>query len=50
VEIRTHGIVHLEHAFETLEAKLEERVETITNLELQLLQLQEPAPPVPVDQ
>jgi hypothetical protein len=33
VDIRTHGIIHLEHAFEMQEAELEARVEMITNLE-----------------
>jgi hypothetical protein len=37
VDIRTHGIIHLEHDFETQKAELEVRVETITNLEQQLL-------------
>jgi hypothetical protein len=39
VDIHTHGIIHLEHAFETQEAE-HERVEMIANLEQQLLQLQ----------
>jgi hypothetical protein len=33
VDIRTHGIIHLEHAYEVQRAELEERAETITNLE-----------------
>jgi hypothetical protein len=33
VDIRTHGIVHLENHVETQDAKLEERVEIITDLE-----------------
>jgi hypothetical protein len=33
VDTRTHAIVHLENAIETQEAKLEERVETIANLQ-----------------
>jgi hypothetical protein len=49
VDTRTHGIIHLEHHVETQDVELEERVETITNLEQQLLQLQGPAPPTPVD-
>jgi hypothetical protein len=49
VDTHTHGIIHLEHHMETQDAKLEERVEMITNLEQQLLQLQVPAPPAPVD-
>jgi hypothetical protein len=40
VEIYTHGIIHLEHHVEVQDAELEERVETITNLEQQLLELQ----------
>jgi hypothetical protein len=49
VDTHTHGIIHLEHHMETHDTKLEERVETIANLEQQLLQLQGPAPPAPVD-
>jgi hypothetical protein len=37
VDTRTHEIIHLEHHVETQDAKLEERAETITNLEQQLL-------------
>jgi hypothetical protein len=37
VDVSTHGIIHLEHAIETQDAKLEERAEAITNLEQQLL-------------
>jgi hypothetical protein len=33
VDVRTHRIIHLEHAIEAQDAELEERVETITNLE-----------------
>jgi hypothetical protein len=40
VEIYTHGIIHLEHHVEVQDTELEERVETITNLEQQLLELQ----------
>jgi hypothetical protein len=39
VDIHTHGIIHLEHHMETQNAELEERAETIANLEQQLLQL-----------
>jgi hypothetical protein len=49
VDTHTHGIIHLEHHVETQDAKLEERAETIVNLEQQLLQLQGSAPPAPVD-
>jgi hypothetical protein len=49
VDTHTHGIIHLEHHMETQDDELEERVETITNLEQQLLQLQGLAPPAPVD-
>jgi hypothetical protein len=37
VDIRTYGIIHLEHAFKKQGADLEERVKTIANLEQQLL-------------
>jgi hypothetical protein len=40
VDIRTHGIIHLEHHVEAQDAELEERVEMISNLEQQLLELQ----------
>jgi hypothetical protein len=33
VETRTHGIIHLEHHVEVQDAELEERAETIANLE-----------------
>jgi hypothetical protein len=33
VDTHTHGIIHLEHHMETQDDELEERVETITNLE-----------------
>jgi hypothetical protein len=33
VDIRTHDIIHLEHAFKMQGAELEETVETIANLE-----------------
>jgi hypothetical protein len=49
VDTHTHGIIHLEHHVETQDAKLEERAETIANLKQQLLQLQGPAQPTPVD-
>jgi hypothetical protein len=49
VDICTHGIIHLEHAIETHDTELEERAETITNLEQQLLELQGQAPPEPVN-
>jgi hypothetical protein len=49
VETRTHGIIHLEHHVEVQDAKLEDRVETVANLEQQLLELQEKAPPEPSD-
>jgi hypothetical protein len=49
VDTRTHGIIHLEHHVETQDTELEERAETMTNLKPQLLQLQGPAPPTPVD-
>jgi hypothetical protein len=49
VETRTHGIVHLEHHVEVQDAELEERVETITNLEQQLLELQVQVAPEPAD-
>jgi hypothetical protein len=49
VDIRTHIIVHLEHHVEAQDAELEERVEMITNLEQQLLELQVQTPPEPTD-
>jgi hypothetical protein len=49
VDTRTHRIIHLEHHVETQDVKLQERVETIANLEQQLLQLQGPSPPALVD-
>jgi hypothetical protein len=49
VETRTHGIIHLEHHVEVQDTELEERAETITNLEQQLLELQVQAPPKPTD-
>jgi hypothetical protein len=39
VETRTHGIIYLEHHMEVQDAELEERAETIANLEQQLLEL-----------
>jgi hypothetical protein len=44
VETNTHRIIHLEHNMEVQDAELEERAETITNLEQQLLELQVQAP------
>jgi hypothetical protein len=32
VDIRTHGIIHLEHHVESHDVELEERVETIADL------------------
>jgi hypothetical protein len=49
VETRTHGIIHLEHHVEVQDTELEERAEMITNLEQQLLEFQEQAPPAPVN-
>jgi hypothetical protein len=40
VDIRTHRIVHLEHHVESQDVELEERVETIADLEQQLFELQ----------
>jgi hypothetical protein len=40
VDIRTHGIVHLEHHVDAQDVELEERAEKIANLEQQLLKLQ----------
>jgi hypothetical protein len=37
IDICTHGIIHLEHTFEMQSAELEERAETIIDLEQQLL-------------
>jgi hypothetical protein len=49
VETRTHRIVHLEHHVEAHDTELEERMEMITDLEQQLLELQVQAPPEHVD-
>jgi chromosome segregation ATPase len=49
VDTRTHAIVHLENAIETQDTELEERAEIIADLEQQLLELQEEAPPTPKD-
>jgi hypothetical protein len=49
VKTRTHRIIHLEHHVEVHDAELEERAETIANLEQQLLELQVQAPPEPAD-
>jgi hypothetical protein len=49
VDIRTHGIVHLQNHVETQDAELEERAERISDLEQQLLELQGHAPPEPTD-
>jgi hypothetical protein len=49
VEIRTHGIIHLEHHVETQDTELEARAETIANLEQQLLEFQGQAPHEPVN-
>jgi hypothetical protein len=49
VDIRTHGIIHLEHHVEAQDAEVEERAEMIANLKQQLLELQVQAPPEPAD-
>jgi predicted RNase H-like nuclease (RuvC/YqgF family) len=49
METRTHGIIHLEHHVEVQDAELEERAETVANLEQQLLEFQREAPPEPVN-
>jgi hypothetical protein len=49
VDIRTHGIIHLEHHVEVQDAELEERAEMIANHEQQLLELQVQAPPEPAN-
>jgi hypothetical protein len=49
VDIRTHGIVHLENHVETQDAELEERAEMITDLEQLLLELQGQASLEPTD-
>jgi hypothetical protein len=49
VETHTHRIIHLEHHVEVQDAELEDRAETITNLEQQLLELQVQVPPESVD-
>jgi hypothetical protein len=49
VETHTHGIIHLEHHVEVQDTELEERAETIANLEQQLLELQVQAPLEPAN-
>jgi hypothetical protein len=49
VDIRTHGIVHLENHVEMQDAEVEERAEIIANLEQQPLELRVQAPPEPAD-
>jgi hypothetical protein len=49
VDILTHGIAHLEHTVETRDVELEERAETIANLDQELLELQGQAPLEPID-
>jgi hypothetical protein len=49
VETHTHRIIHLEHQVEVQDVELEERAETIANLEQQLLELQVQVPPEPTD-
>jgi hypothetical protein len=49
VETCTHRIIHLEYHVEVQDVELEERAETIANLEQQLLELQVQAPPEPTD-
>jgi uncharacterized coiled-coil DUF342 family protein len=49
VETYTHMIIHLEHHLDVQDTELEERAETIANLEHQLLKLQVQAPPEPAD-
>ena len=49
VDTRTHAIVHLENAVETQDAELEERAQTIADLEQQLQVLQLQVPPAPED-
>jgi hypothetical protein len=49
VDIRTHGIVHLEHHVEAQDAELDGRMKMIANLEQQLLELQVKAPRKPAN-
>jgi hypothetical protein len=49
METRIHVIMHLKNAVEMQGVELEERAETITNLEQHLLELQEQVPPAPKD-
>jgi hypothetical protein len=49
VDIRTHGIIHLENHMEMQDTELEESAEMITDLEQRLLELQGQAPPKPTD-
>jgi hypothetical protein len=45
----SYSIIHLEHHVEMQDTEVVETVKMITNLKKQLLQLQGPAPPAPVD-
>jgi hypothetical protein len=49
VDIRTHGIIHLEHHVEMQDVELEQRAKMIANLEQQLLELHWQARPMLVD-
>jgi hypothetical protein len=49
VDMRTHGIIHLENHVETWDAELDERAERIANLKQQLLEIQGQAPPEPTN-
>jgi DNA polymerase sigma len=49
VDIHTQRIVHLENHLEMQDTELEERLEMITDLEQQLLELQGQAQPEPAD-
>jgi hypothetical protein len=49
MDTRTHAIMHLENTIEMQDDELEERVETIANLEQQLQVLQLQVPPTPED-
>jgi hypothetical protein len=40
VDVRTHGIIHLEYAIEAQDGELEERAEAIATLEQQVQVLQ----------
>ena len=49
MDVRTHGIIHLEYAIEAQDVELEERAKAIATLEQQVQALQLQVPPAPED-